>query len=93
MYFWYYLHIFYFYHEKFIGKNCKNIYFSQKCVHLGKLNFYILQSEIVVHVQMCFSKVHPAGPKIANGIKPGSNSKSTDKHAANCSKAACFGVK
>ena len=27
------------------------------------------------------------------GIKPGSNSKKTDKHAADCSKAVCWGVK
>ena len=30
---------------------------------------------------------------IVNGIKPGSNSKKTDKHAADCSKAVCWGVK
>ena len=32
-------------------------------------------------MQMVFSKVHPACHNIANGIKPGSNSKKTDKHA------------
>ena len=30
-------------------------------------------------MQMIFSKVHPACHNIANGIKPGSNSKTTDK--------------
>ena len=35
---------------------------------------------------MFFSKVHPACHNIANGIKPGNNSKKTDKHAADCSK-------
>ena len=33
-------------------------------------------------MQMVFSKVHPACHSIVNGIKPGSNSKKTDKHAA-----------
>ena len=37
-------------------------------------------------MQMVFSKVHPACRSIVNGIKPGSNSKKTDKHAADCSK-------
>ena len=39
------------------------------------------------------SKVHPAYHNNANGFKPGSNSKKTDKHAADCSKAVCWGVK
>ena len=38
-------------------------------------------------MQMVFSRVQPACHNIANGIKPGSNSKKTDKHAADCSKA------
>ena len=33
-------------------------------------------------MKMVFSKIHPACFNIANGIKPGSNSKKTDKHAA-----------
>ena len=40
-----------------------------------------------------FSKVRPVCHNIANGIKPGSDSKKTDKHAADCSKAVCWGVK
>ena len=44
-------------------------------------------------MQMVFSKVHPACRSIVNGIKPGSNSKKTDKHAADCSKAVCWGRK
>ena len=44
-------------------------------------------------MQMVFSKVHPACHIIVNGIKPGSNSKTTDKHAADCPKAVCWGVK
>ena len=34
------------------------------------------------------SKIHPACHNDANRIKPGSNSNMTDKHAAECSKAA-----
>ena len=44
-------------------------------------------------MQMDFSKVHPACHSIVNGIKPEGNSKKTDKHAADCSKAVCRGVK
>ena len=32
-------------------------------------------------MQMVFSKIYPAFHSIVNGIKPGSNSKKTDKHA------------
>ena len=38
------------------------------------------------------SKIHPACHNDASGIKAGSNSKTTDKHAAKCSKAAYLGV-
>ena len=44
-------------------------------------------------MQMFFSKIHPKCRSIVNGIKPGSNSKKTDKHAADSSKAVCWGVK
>ena len=44
-------------------------------------------------MQMFFSKVHPVCHSIVNGIKPGSNSKKTDKLAADRSKAVCWGVK
>ena len=44
-------------------------------------------------MHMVFSKVHPACRSIVNGIEPGSNSKKTGTHAANCSKAVCWGVK
>ena len=44
-------------------------------------------------MQMVFSKVRPACHNIANGIKPGSNSKKTDKHADDGSKAVCWGRK
>ena len=43
-------------------------------------------------MQMVFSKVYPVCYRIVNQIKPGSNSKKTDKHAADCSKAVCWGV-
>ena len=43
-------------------------------------------------MQMVYSKVLPACRNIVNVIKPGSNSKKTDKHAADCSKDLCWGV-
>ena len=49
---------------------------------------------IVVHVHAnVFSKVHLACQNIANGKKPGRNSNTADRHAADCSKAVCWGVK
>ena len=39
------------------------------------------------------SKIHPKCDNIVNGIKPGSNSKTTDEHAVECSKAVCWGEK
>ena len=44
-------------------------------------------------MQMFSPKTHQAYRNIADCIKPGSNSKTTDKHATDCSKAACWGVK
>ena len=44
-------------------------------------------------MQKVFSKNHPACHSIVNGIEAGSNSKKTDKHADDCSKAVCWGVK
>ena len=44
-------------------------------------------------MQMVFSKVHRACHSIVHAIKPGINSKKTDKHAADCSKNVCWGVK
>ena len=47
----------------------------------------------ITKVQTSLPKVHLACHNIANGIKPGSDSKKTDKHDADCSKAVCWGVK
>ena len=44
-------------------------------------------------MQMVFSKVQPACHNIVNGIRTGRNSKQTDKHAADCSKAVYWGRK
>ena len=46
-------------------------------------------SVVHVHANVFFSKVLPACHNMVNGIKPGSNSKKTDMHAALCSKAVC----
>ena len=40
MYFWYYLHFFLFLPRKIRNRNCKNIFFCQKFVHLGEILLY-----------------------------------------------------
>ena len=78
--------------EKFISKYCKYIFFSTRNLYISlKITSKYCSQIIVVHVnETCFSKVHPACHNyIANGIKPGSNSKNTDQHASDCSKALC----
>ena len=64
-------------------------------VHLSESTskYYSWIIVVRVHATVFFSKVHPACHNIANDIKPGSGSKKTDKHAADCSKAVCLGVK
>ena len=57
-------------------------------------NYFIPCSEITVvpvYVNI-LSTIRPACHNDTNGIKAGSNSKMTDKHAAECSKAVYFGV-
>ena len=85
--------IFHFDLEKFVSKNCKYAFFNQKFVYLGENTSKYCSRIIVVHdlATVFFSKVHPARHNIANGIKPGSDSKKTDKHSADCSKAVCWG--
>ena len=60
-----------------------------------KISFKYCSQIIVVlgYAKFFFSKVHPAGHNIANVIKPGSNSKKTDKHAVDYSKGVCWGLK
>ena len=56
--------------------------------YLGQILSKYCSQIIVVHVHVTVSiKVHQACHNIENAIKPGSNSKKTDKHAADCSKA------
>ena len=78
--------IFHFDLEKFPSKTCKYILFNQKFVHFGVTTSKYCSRIIVVHVHATFffSKVHPVCHNVANGIKPGSDSKKTDKHAADC---------
>ena len=72
-----------------------NIYFSTRNLYISGKNTSKHRSRIiVVYVHATgFSKVHPASHNIVNGIKPGSDSRKTDKHAVDCSKAVCWGVK
>ena len=62
----------------------QKILFYQKYVHLCEKAFIDCSRITIVHVHLhvFFSKIHPACQSDANGIKPGSNYKMTDKHAA-----------
>ena len=78
--------------EQFISKNCKYIFSTGNLYILGENSSNYCSRIIIVHVHATVfssSKMHPACHNIANGIKPGSNSKKTHKHATDCSKAAC----
>ena len=95
MYSWYYLHFFHFDLENFTSKNCEYIFSTRNLYILGENTSKYCSRIIVVHVHaiVFFSKVHPAGHNIVNGIKPGIDSRKTDKHAVDCSKGVCWGVK
>ena len=93
MYFWYYLQFFNLTLKKSQAK-IENLYFSTRNLYiLGEHTSKYCSRIIVGHVLANGSKVHPACHVIVIGIKPGSNSKKTDKHAADCSKAVCWDVK
>ena len=80
--------------DLFTGYKWKNILFYQKFVHLGENTFQYCSRIIAVHVYVnVYSKVHPACHNITNGIKQGSYSKKTDKHAVDYSKAVCWCIK
>ena len=80
--------------ETFISKNWKNILFYQKFVHLGENTFPYCSRIIAVYVYVSvFIKSSPSVSQYSKRNKPGSNSKTTDKHAVDCSKAVCLGVK
>ena len=65
-------------------------YISKRSVHLGENTFPYCSRIIVVYsLYSCKCLFHD----IAIRIKPGSISKTTDKHAAEGSKAVCWGVK
>ena len=95
MYFWYYLQ-FFILTLKSSQEKIVNIYFSTRNLYILGENTSKYCSRIIVvhfHATVFFSKVYPACRNIANGIKPGSDSRKTDKHAVDCSKAVCWGVK
>ena len=86
MYFWYYLQ-FFILTLKISQEKIVNIYFSTR-------NLYILGENTSKYcLKYFFSKVHPACHNFVNGIKPGSDSRKTDKHAVNYSKAVCWCAK
>ena len=60
----------------------------------GSKYFFMYCSSITAFVDVnILSKIHPVCHNIANGIEPGSGSKTTNKHAVDCSKAVHWGVK
>ena len=62
-----------------------HIFLPEICT-FGRIASKYCSRVIVVQVQATiFSKVNPPCHNIANGIRPGRNSKKTDKHAADCS--------
>ena len=94
MYFWYYLQFFIFTLKSSQAKSV-SIYFSTRNLYILGKNTSNYCSRIIVvyvHATVFFSKAHPGCHNIANGIKPGSDSRKTDKHAVDCSKAVCGGV-
>ena len=95
MHFWYYLQFFILTVKSSLAK-IVNIYFSTTNLYiLAQISSKYCSPIIVDHVRatVFFSKVHPACHNIVNGFKPGRDSKKTDKHAVDCSKAVCWGVK
>ena len=52
-----------------------------------------IPSATLLHEQLIHLTSHPACHNIANGIKPESDPKKTDKHAADYSNVVCWGVK
>ena len=95
MLFWYYLQ-FFILTLKISQAKIVNIYFSTRNLYILVENTSKYCSRIIVvhvHATVFFSRVHPACHNIVNGIKPGSDSRKTDKHAVDCSKAVCWGIK
>ena len=90
MYFWYYFQ-FFILTLKSSSAKIINVYFSNRNLYISKYRSRTIV--LHVHATVFFSKVHPVCHDIANGIKPGSDSKKNDKHAADCSKSVLWGVK
>ena len=82
------IYIFTFDLEIFTSKNWKKKYWSTRKLYIwAKILSHIIVGLLqFMFMYVFFSKVHPACHNIANGIKPGSNSKTTDKHAVDAQK-------
>ena len=74
---------------------CQNR-FSYDAAHMpgaiARSVFYCSQKLLFMFKYACLPYVHPACRKDANGIKPGRNSKFTDKNAAEYSNTVCLVV-
>ena len=70
------------------------IFLPEICTFWAKIFLNIVvESLLFMFMHLFFSKVHSACHNIVNGIKPGSDSRKTEKHAVDCSEAVCWGVK
>ena len=61
----------------------------------GNISYIVHVVEYLLFMSMFtfLSKILPASNNDANAIKPGSNSKRTDKHATEYSKTKCLGLR
>ena len=77
----------------FSRSKCKIVNNTRNTLYLGQNTSKYCSQIIVVYVHAhVFSRIHPACHNIVNSIKPGSDSRKTDKHAVDCSKAVCWGI-
>ena len=68
--------------KKLLAKQMKKKPFYQKCEHLSENTFLYYSRIIAVQVHVKKSQNSPTCYNIANAIKPRSDTKTTDKHAA-----------
>ena len=77
----------------FLSQKCKKYSSTRNMYIWAKILSYIVVRELeFMFMLMLFFKIHPACHSNANGIKPGSNQKLTDKHASEYSKTVCLDV-
>ena len=93
MHFWYYLQFSLFTMKNCLSQNCKK-YFSTRNMYIWAKTFpyTAVRKPQSTPMQTLSSEIHPAGHSNANRTKPRSNKKTTDKHAAEYSKAVRWNI-